>query len=148
MADINVDDFFRDAARTLASLHTKFPRRHAVFVEDICGPEEPDEFGLHSDRHLACFGTLVWLGEEGYLRYQETIRDEAIDQAVLTGRCFTLLSSPAPNREPHDVTDLPESVRVEQSTNIHRIRSALKARSSTRTRASMIDLMAQMESLR
>ena len=59
MADINVDDFFKDAARTLAALYGVFPRRHAIFVEDIYAPEEPDEFGMHSDRHRACFGKAI-----------------------------------------------------------------------------------------
>ena len=65
MTDINIDDFFKDAARTLAALYGVFPRRHAIFVDDIYQTEEPDEFGLHSERYQACFGTLLWLGEEG-----------------------------------------------------------------------------------
>lgn len=148
MTDINIDDFFKDSAKVLVQLYSVFPRRHAVFVDDICGPEETDEFGMHSARYLACFGTLLWLGEEGYLRYEDTIRSDAIDQAVLTARCFTVLTTPAVNHEPVDVTGLPESVRFEQSTTISRLRNALKERSSARVRAAMIDLMAQMRSAR
>jgi hypothetical protein len=144
MTDINIDDFFKDSAKVLAQLYSVFPRRHTIFVEDVSGPEETDEFGMHSNRYLACFGTLVWLGEEGYLRYEETIRQDAIDQAVLTARCFTVLTNPAPNHEPVDVTGLPESVRLEQSTTISRLRNTLKERSSTRIRVAMVDLMAQM----
>lgn len=148
MTDINIDDFFKDAAKVLVQLYSVFPRRHSVFVEDISGPEETDEFGMHSNRYLACFGTLLWLGEEGYLRYEETIRQDAIDQAVLSARCFTVLTTPAPNHEPFDATDLPESVRIEQSTTISRLRNALKERSSVRIRAAMVDLMAQMRARR
>ncbi len=144
MTDINIDDFFKDTAKVLVQLYSVFPRRHAVFVEDVSGPEETDEYGMHSNRYLACFSTLLWLGEEGYLRYDEAIRQDAIDQAVLTARCFSVLTTPAPNHEPIDVTDLPKSVRLEQSTTISRLRAALKERSSTRMRAAMVDLMAQM----
>lgn len=145
MASINVDDFFKDAARTLTALYGVFPRRHAIFVDDIYQAEEPDEFGLHSERYQACFGTLLWLGEEGYLRFADAIRDEAIDQAVLTGRCFTLLSSPAAELGEVDGTDLPELVRLEQSSHVHRIRTALANRSSTELRMAMIALMRRME---
>ncbi len=144
MSDINIDDFFKDAAVALVQLYGMFPRRHAVFVEDICGPDDTDEFGMHSDRYLACFGTLLWLGEEGYVRYEQSIRQDAIDQAVLTARCFTVLATPAPRHTPDPDSDLPESIRVEQSTTINRLRAALKARSSPQLRAEMVDLMTQM----
>ena len=143
MTDLNVDDFFKDAARTLVSLYGVFPRRHAIFVDDVYATEEPDEFGLHSERYQACFGTLLWLGDENYLRFKDTIKDEAIDQAILTGRCFTLLSSPVgPLASP---SDLPDLVRLEHSTHIHRIKLALKNRSSIELRTAMMDLMTGME---
>ncbi len=145
MTDINVDDFFKDAARTLTALYGVFPRRHAIFVDDIYQTEEPDEFGLHSDRYQACFSTLLWLGEEGYLRFEETIRGEAIDQAVLTGRTFTLLSSPAAPPDEDEASDLPDLVRLEQATHVHRIKTALKDRSSKSLRQAMIALMSRME---
>lgn len=156
MTDINVDDFFKDAAKALVALYGVFPRRHAIFVDDIYGPEEPDEFGLHSARYQACFGTLLWLGEENYLRFSETIRNEAIDQAILTGRAFTLLSSPVTALSAGDPSGdgaddgadgsaLPELVRIEHATHIHRIKSALKNRSSIELRRSMLGLMSRME---
>lgn len=151
MTDINVDDFFKDAAKALVALYGVFPRRHALFVDDIHAPEEPDEFGLHSERYQACFGALLWLGEEDYLRFEDTIRNEAIDQAVLTGRAFTLLSSPAgplagePSSQQGDHTGLPELVRIERSTHIYQIKSALKNRSSIELRQAMLALMLRME---
>lgn len=145
MTDINIDDFFKDGAKVLSQLYSVFPRRHSIFVEDICGPEEPDEFGMRSQRHMSCFGTLLWLGEEGYLRYEDVIRQEAIDQAVLSARCFTVLSTPASNAHlANAASELPHSVRTEQSTSIHRLRMALKQRSSSQLRSAMVDLMEQM----
>ena len=157
MSDINVDDFYKDSARALVTLYSVFPRRHTLFVEDVCGAHEPDEFGVHGNRHLACFHALLWLAEEGLIRYADSIRQEALDQVVLTGRCFTLLSAAAPqsasgsafsgedqptaNVEAPDA--LPPSVRVEQSTRISALRGALKSRSSVQVRGVMLSLLQQ-----
>ncbi len=142
MSDINVDDFFKDAAKVLNQLYGMFPRRHTVFVEDICGFEEPDEFGMPTDRHLACLGTLLWLGEEGFLRYEDVIRQEAIDLAVLTGKCFTALCSRTTSKPAEET--LPESIRTERATHIYRLRDALSAKSSATVRAAMLELMSIM----
>ncbi|MBN7769431.1 hypothetical protein KUV44_03105 [Marinobacter daepoensis] len=138
MADIHVEEFYKDAAIALVQLYMAFPRRTNLFVEDIAGPDEPDEFGLHSTRHMACFGALLWLAEEGLIRYVDTIRQEALDQAVLTRQAFVRLNAPAPQalvrelstapREP----SLPASVQKDLSTYIHLLRSALKSGSSSR----------------
>jgi hypothetical protein len=132
MADIHIEEFYKDTAVILALLYAAFPRRVNLFVEDIAGPDEPDEFGLHSKRHMACFGALLWLAEEGLIRYVDTIRQEALDQAVLSHAAFTRLSAPAPSellntppaRPPGQ--DLPGSVRQDLSTHIHLIRQALR----------------------
>ena len=143
MSDIHIDDFYRDAAIALHRLYASFPRRVAVFVDEIAGPVTTDEFGVPAERFLACFGTLLWLADEGYLRYADTIRTEAIDQAVLTGRCFNALTGRAAHSIPNDPA-LPPSVRDEQSTRIHRLREALDSGSSTRVRAEMIDIIELM----
>ncbi len=148
MNDLNVDDFFHDAARTLVTLYQVFPRRRAIFVEDVSGPEEPDEFGMHSDRYLACYSTLLWLGEESYLRFEETISHDAIDQAVLTGRCFTLLSSPPEDLPLPTAQPLPASVEAERSTHVAHLREALRARSSAAVRRVMLSLFQRMEAAR
>lgn len=131
MADLNLLDFYKDAALAALHLHMTFPRKVELYVEDLIGPDHVDDFGLHSKRHEACFGTLMWLAEEGYLRYQTTIRQEAIDQAVLTGKTLVLLNSfvdlPVP-----DLPDLVLSAfeRGESKTLIEHIRRAIKAESS------------------
>jgi len=140
MADIHVEEFYKDAAIALVQLYGAFPRRINLFVEDIAGPDEPDEFGLHSNRHMACFGALLWLSEEGLLRYIDTIRQEALDQAVLTRDAFIRLSSPAPlalAREfgvpgEESAGSLPPSVKEDLSTHIHLIRTALRIGNSAR----------------
>lgn len=131
MADLNLLDFYKDAALALLHLHMTFPRKVELYVEDLIGPDHVDEFGLHSKRHDACYGALLWLAEEGYLRYQTTIRQDAIDQAVLTGKSLVLLSG---------VIDLPvEDVPGislsafelrERQTLVEQIRRAVKAESS------------------
>lgn len=140
MADIHVEEFYKDAAVALAQLYSAFPRRVNLFVEDISGPDETDEFGLHSKRHMACFGALLWLAEEGFLRYVDTIRQEALDQAVLTQEAFTRLSSPAPDAlveklmgtEDPAKAALPPSLQEDLSSHIHLVRTALKSRHSVR----------------
>ncbi|MBW4933521.1 hypothetical protein [Marinobacter sp. F4206] len=140
MADIHVEEFYKDVAIALVQLYGAFPRRVNLFVEDIAGPDEPDEFGLHSKRHMACFGALLWLEEEGLLRYVDTIRQEALDQAVLTHTAFVRLSAPAPTAltrtlgQSHERAEekLPPSVQEDLSTHIHLIRTALKSGHSGR----------------
>ncbi|MEP1216253.1 MAG: hypothetical protein ABJM11_22060 [Marinobacter sp.] len=137
MADIHIEEFYKDAAIALVQLYNAFPRRINVFVEDIAGADEPDEFGLHSKRHMACFGTLLWLAEEGLLRYVDTIRQEALDQAVLTQQAFVRMSSPAsPDLQEQEVAaggaELPPAIREDFSTHIHMLRTALRSGSSAK----------------
>lgn len=126
MSDIHIDDFYRDAAKTLAALYAHFPRRTTLYVEDIGGPDTPDEFGLHSLRHQACFETFLWLAQSGYLRYEQLVRQEAVDQAVLTHRGFLTLSAPLPSTP----TDEPEAALPDHRLAIHQIRQQLKTGTS------------------
>ena len=123
MPDLHIDDFFKDAARTIVALYGVFPRSVPVYVEDISGPDEPDEYGVHSPRHQACFAAMLWLGEEGFIRFEDTIRAEALDMCVLTGRCFSLLM--APTDAPVDEA-LPDRVRDIHRSAIHQLAEAVK----------------------
>jgi hypothetical protein len=67
-----------------------------------------------------------------------------VDQAVLTGRAFTLLSRPVPDFEPPDAEGLPEAVRLEQQTHAHRLELALDSRSSTMVRKAVLAFMDDM----
>ncbi len=141
MSDLHIDDFYKDVAISLLHLYQFFPRKTILYVEDVCGADQPDEFGLHSNRFLSGFSTLVWLGDQGYLNYQAPIKQEALDQAVLTEKGFLLLSSRSSinfgdpfmeSEEPENLTEdtLPLSVIEQSKTNISQLRKALKSGSS------------------
>ena len=131
MADLNILDFYKDTALTLMSLQRVFPRKLDLFVEDLNGPDQVDEFGLHTKRHEACLGAMLWLADEGYIRYASTIRQEGIDQVVLTAKGMIKL---------HTIVDLPisgmlnESVSEfesrEQLTLIEHMRRSIQSQSS------------------
>lgn len=129
---LHIDDFGQDVARILLQLYMNFPRPQAVYVEDISGPDQLDEAGLHGKRHMACLGAMLWLAEEGYLRYQSTLYQEGIEQAVLSNRAFTLLTATS-DTDPDPA--LPVSVQLERATLAEQFRTALAARDSTRISA-------------
>lgn len=128
MAQLHIEEFCSDATRILLQLYQMFPRPGTVFVEDISGPDTPDEFGVHSKRHLACLGTMIWLSEEGYLRFGDTIRQEAIDEAVLTRKGFLMLSASAPAAS--DL--LPEQTQAERLAGLLREASSSELASQLR----------------
>lgn len=98
MLDVHIDDFFKDCAVILLHGFKFFPAKQILYVEDICGPDEADEFGLHSPRHISAFGAIVWLKEEGYIRFSDVDRQESVDEFVLASKAFTrLLSSSEDN---------------------------------------------------
>ncbi len=139
MADIHIEEFYRDAAIALVQLYSVFPQRLNLFVEDIAGPDETDDFGLHSPRHMACFGGLLWLAEEGFIRYVDTIRQEALDQAILTHKAFTRLSGPASPAALKAFTPralqqndaMPASIRAHLSSHVSLVRDAILHGTST-----------------
>ena len=95
MFDIHIEELFKDCTQALVRLHDQFPRKVQLFVEDIAGPDQPDEYGVHSKRFASGFGALLWLADEGYITYESTIRQEALDQAILTSKGLHLLSGTA-----------------------------------------------------
>ncbi len=132
MSDLHIDDFYKDVAKALTILYTSFPRRITLYAEDICGPDSPDEFGLHSPRFESCFSSLLWLADTGYLQYHSPIRQEALEQACLTHKGFTLLSSRA--------ASLPDAP-LPWPCNIDRLRDALKHGSSFTLEALVQELL-------
>ncbi|WP_027897470.1 hypothetical protein [Zestomonas thermotolerans] len=128
--DLHIDDFYKDCAAGLLLLYQAFPRKTALYVEDLIGREEPDEFGLPSKRHQGCLGALLWLADEGYLRYESTIAYEALDQAVLTEKGFLRLSRAIPHGVHEGDAELPPSVRRAKATLANQLREALASRNS------------------
>ena len=95
MADINIENFYRHIARALNILYTSFPSKAAIYVDNVAGIDEPDEYGLHSPEYTAGFYCLLWLSEEGFIRYSDTIRQDGVDQATLTHKAFLKLTEVA-----------------------------------------------------
>lgn len=145
MADLHIDDFYRDVATIFLRLYAVFPRKTILYVEDICGPDQPDEFGLHHPRFEAGFSAMVWLAEQGYLDFQDTIRAEALDQAVLSRRGFLLLTtrSELGFATPADPGSLPPSVAAQSQTNINQVRAALRESSSIKLQQCVSYLLSQ-----
>lgn len=94
MLDVHIDDFFKDCSAILLAGMSHFPRPFTLFVEDISGPDNMDEFGLHSNRHLAALGTVHWLAAEGYIRFSTQDRQESVDDFVLTEKAFKRMLAP------------------------------------------------------
>lgn len=131
MADLHLIDFYKDAALILLTLQRAFPRKMDLFVEDLIGPDQVDEFGLHTKRHEACLGAMLWLADEGYLRYVTTIRQEGIDQAVLTSGALVKLTAinSAPLTEIR-LDEMPSFEASERLTMLEHMRRALASQSS------------------
>lgn len=129
--DLQIDEFYKDCAAGLLQLYLVFPRRTALYVEDLIGLEEPDEFGLPSKRHQSCLGALLWLADEGYLRFDSTIRYEALDQAVLTEKGFLRLAR-AVTHPLQGQAGIPAAVLRVQSTLAWQLREALSSGNSER----------------
>lgn len=127
--DLHIDDFYKDAAAGLLALYQAFPRKVDLYVEDLIGREEPDEFGLPSTRHQSCLGALLWLAEEDYLRFTSTIGYDALDQAVLSEKAFVRLSRAVPNTSAQ-LAELPASVQRVRATLAFQLRDALAERAS------------------
>lgn len=134
MADIHIADFYKDCAKILVRLYNSFPNKIILYVDDIAGEASPDEFGLHSERYLSGLSTMIWLAEAGYIRFHSCIKQDAIDQAVLTEKGFLLLSSRLfddPDKPVSDHPELPISVLNASLRTVQRLREALKSGSST-----------------
>ncbi len=124
MNDIYIEDFHRDVAITMIRLYSSFPRPAAIYVDEIAGIDDPDEFGVQSERHQRCLGSLIWLGEEGLIRYRDMIGIEGIDAAVLSLRGFRAL---------HDST-------ATDTLAINALRNAVRERDSEAVKRGVLTL--------
>ncbi|MCL6415780.1 hypothetical protein MIB92_08960 [Aestuariirhabdus sp. Z084] len=129
MADIHIEDFYQDCARILLKLYSYFPRKGDIYVDEIIGDFELDEFGIPSARHLACFSCMLWLADESYLRYHDQSRQDGLGQAVLAERAFLALARPV-ELPIEPLENLPASVALQQGTLAHQLRTALEQHNS------------------
>jgi hypothetical protein len=129
--DLQIDEFYKDCAAALLTLYQVFPRKTALYVEDLIGREETDDFGLPSKRHQSCLGAMLWLAEEGYLRFDSCIMHAALDQAVLSEKGFLRLSRAVPQL-PAEAGQLPPAVRRTHATLAWQLRTAMSAGQSER----------------
>lgn len=136
MIDVHIDDFYHDIAATLLSLFQQFPRKVSLYIEDVCGPDEVDEFGLHSQRHTSCMGAMLWLKDEGYIRFEEIVREEAIEAATLTQKAFVKLIQPRTEAfdEYNQGKEYSESAFKQQCSLAFQLHNALIEQDSIRLR--------------
>lgn len=136
MIDVHIDDFYHDIGATLLSLYQQFPRKISLYIEDVSGPDDVDEFGLHSQRHLSCMGAMLWLQDEGYIRFEELVREEAIEAATLTQKAFVKLIQPRPDafNQYDDGQEFSESAFKQHCTLAYQLHKALTEHNSIRVR--------------
>lgn len=121
MNEIYIEDFHRDVAIALVRLYGTFPRPAALYVDEIAGNDDPDEYGVQSERHQRCLGSLIWLGEEGVIRYRDLIGHEGIDAAVLTLRGFRALhEGQGPAAETITINAIQDALRDRNSEAVKR----------------------------
>ena len=146
MADINVENFYRHIAKILHILYSHFPTRAALYVDEVAGIDEPDEYGLHSPTYTAGYFAMLWLADEGYIKYADTIRQDGIDQAFLTHKAFLILTHASDTMINETLDSHPEagsnvvslqladeispSLREEKKLVINQLRDALRSGSS------------------
>ena len=126
MIDVNIDDFYHDIAVTLLSLYQQFPRKVSLYIEDISGPDDADEFGLRSPRYQSCVGAIIWLNDEGYIRYRDLVKEESAEECTLTSKAFKKLAFPQIDTVRENVS----AVEKQQSSLVYRLHQAVKDQSS------------------
>lgn len=147
MADIHIEEFYHDIACVLASLYNNFPRPATLYVEDISGPDSADEYGLHSERHLSCFSSMLWLKQHGFIHIEDTIRQEAVDQASLSQKSFLILNARAEiciEQDENELAAMPDYVAQAHISNIHVLRQAIKSQSSIKISAIALHILQQV----
>lgn len=143
MFDIHIEEFFSDSTKIMHQLYQSFPKKSMVFVEDISGPDQPDEYGVHSDRFLSCFGAMLWLADEGFLQFESTIRQEGIDQATLSAKGLHLMSSISYDDFLAELADdiQPSATHLKGKPNIDTLRHVLSHGTSSQLGLAMQHLL-------
>ena len=149
MDDLHIIDFGKDVCRILLMLHRQFPRQQELYIGDLIGFEEPDEYGLYSKRHESCLQTLIWLKTEGWIRFNSIVRREAVDQCVLTQQGFVALHKSLPpaivqaHFPPKPNSDLPSLSAYGAPRLLDGLYLANKAQDSAAQQATVLHLLTQ-----
>jgi hypothetical protein len=140
--DLHIVDFSNDVARIFTTLHKMFPREQELYVGDLIGFEEPDEYGLYSKRHESCLSTLIWLKNEGWIRFQNIVRREAVDQCVLTQQAFVQLyhTLPLALMEPYFDSE-PHTNKNSITNRLQGLHFGLKTKNSAAVNAVVMQLL-------
>ena len=141
MADIHIDEFYHDCTRALVTLYNAFPRLITLYVDDLIADSGCDEYGIPTRRHKACFDALLWLGEEGYLRYHDRVRQNALDQVTLTEKCFLRLNLPSARLKSRN--PMPAALACTRKTLVWQFRDALAEGSSDKINRAFTDFLGQ-----
>ena len=146
MSDIHIEEFYHDIGLILSRLHASFPRRTTLYVEDISGEDTPDEYGLHSERYMSCLSAMSWLNDQGYIDFESMVKQEAIDQVVLTEKSFWILANQATinmGDDTPELENLPPYIAQKSITNVSLLRRALKSKSSIKISQIVFHIMEQ-----
>ena len=149
MSDIHIQDFYKDIGITLSKLYATFPRKVTVYVDDVSGPDQVDEYGLHSERYMSALSAIIWLKDQGYISYESLVKQEAVDFAVLTEKSFILLTNqaivslPDAMQDSLELENLPRYALKKALTNISLLRKALKSHSSINVEQVVFHLLEQ-----
>jgi len=111
--DVHIDDFYKDCGAILLLGFRQFPRPQTLFIEDISGPDDVDEFGLHSPRHQAAFGAVLWLRDEEFIRFSAMDGQKSVDDFVLTSKAFSRLLKPNPAQDEGNILEVIEYARLQ-----------------------------------
>ncbi|WP_422381621.1 hypothetical protein [Marinicellulosiphila megalodicopiae] len=99
-------------------LHATFPREDTLWLDDICTEDETDEYGMHSKRYMSCFGTVLFLEKEGFIRYSTQDGFNGFNHCVLTLKGFQNLNKFTEDGQTTAITDIRKAIRSGSSDTI------------------------------
>jgi len=118
MFDIHICDFYHDLSQIFTQLHARFPREETLWLDEICGEDNIDEYGMHSKRYMACFGAVLFLEREGLIRYSSEEGLNGFNHCVLTLKGFQSLTKFKPNTHSPIIDQIRQAINDKSSNAI------------------------------
>jgi hypothetical protein len=86
---------------------------------------------------------MIWLAQHDYLHFDELLRKEAVDQAVLTKKAFLILTGSSLGNELHNKMppETPQSIADRLNTQIAQLRNALNEGSSIQLKEAITSVL-------